>query len=435
MLLMHDIEVFEANARAEYLVPVEQPNYLMVRTVFEKQIPYLDSTFYDASTWSLPYAYGIPFSEIRGSVSKGSRVTEAPASKPAPVAKSNYAYVFELTDYNAHQAIWHLLKGGAFVQTAFRPFTTIINNTQKTFGYGSISIPVNLQRISADSLHALVQQASIASGIEMYGLTGGYNSSGVDLGSNYIRTVKKPEAAMLIGTGVMAPEAGEIWHLLDERLGMPITKLDILNIGRTSLDRYNVLVMVSGNYSLLDKAATDKIRAWVQNGGTLITLKTASEWAIRNGFTKEKLYADSSKTLAVRYNFDEAPEREGAKSLGGSIFRVDLDTTHPLGFGYTSRSLAVYRNNLTVLQPSANPYATVTKYGNDPLIAGYLHPTSLKKVRNSAGIVVGAEGNGRVILFSENPNFRGTWYGTNKIFLNALFFGGLTNVPAVNGEE
>lgn len=445
MLLMHHIEVYKTNsnviadgkifdANNSYVVPCDQPNYLMVRTVFEKQITFTDSTFYDASTWCLPLAYGIPYTELKTVPAKGNAVL-AITSATTTVSKSNYAYVFKLTDYNAHKAIWHLQKGGVFVQTAFRPFSMMTDGTVQQFGYGSISIPVNLQRINTDSLYTLVQQAAQATSIRIHAVSSGYNAGGVDLGSNFVRTIKKPEAAMLIGTGVAAPEAGEIWHLLDERLGMPVTKMDVINMSRTSLDRYNVLIMVSGNYSLLDKAATDKIRAWVQNGGTLITLKTASEWAIRNGFTKEKLLMDSSKTTMARFNFDEAPEREGSKSLGGSIFRVDLDTTHPIGFGFTQRSIAVYRNNLTVLQPSINPYTTVAQYTADPLIAGYLHPTSNKKVRNSAAILVGNEGSGRVILFSDNPNFRGTWYGTNKLFLNALFFGSISNVPAVNSGE
>ncbi|MEO6539285.1 MAG: hypothetical protein ABIT07_07880, partial [Ferruginibacter sp.] len=167
-----------------------------------------------------------------------------------------------------------------------------------------------------------------------------------------------------------------------------------------------------------------------------LTIKTGSEWAIKNGFTKEKLLAvDSSKTTPVRQNFDNAEYIEGAKAMGGSIFKVDVDTTHPIGFGFTSRTVSWYRNGLTFLVPSLNPYSTVAQYGKDPLIGGYIHPTTLKKVKNSAAILVGAEGSGRVILFSDDPNFRGTWYGTNKLFLNALFFAGLMNVPAVVGEE
>ena len=126
---------------------------------------------------------------------------------------------------------------------------------------------------------------------------------------------------------------------------------------------------------------------------------------------------------------------EGSKALGGSIFRVDLDTTHPIGFGFTNRKVSIYRNGQTYLVPSTNPYSTVAQYTDNPLIAGYLHPTSAKKIKNSAAILVSSEGSGRVIMFSDNPNFRGTWYGTNKLFLNALFYGNNMNIPTVNISE
>jgi hypothetical protein len=295
---------------------------------------------------------------------------------------------------------------------------------------------VQQQNISADSLHRAVTAAASQSGVAVYNLSTGFNAGGVDLGSGYVRTLKKPEAAMIVGTGVGASEAGFIWHLLDERLQMPITKIDILNLGRADLSRYNTLIMVSGNYAIIDKSTTDKIRAWVQSGKTMITIKGGTEWVIRNGFTKEKLLpVDSAKGTPVRQDFDMAVHIEGAKAMGGSIFRVDLDTTNPIGFGFTSRKVSVYRNGLTFLQPSTNPYGTVSQYTADPLIGGYVHPTTLKKIKNSAAIIVGSEGAGRVIMFSDDPNFRGTWYGTNKLFLNAIFYGGNINVPQVAGEE
>lgn len=433
MLLLHEIEVYESGK--QFYVPTDQDNYIMVRSVFEKAITYIDSSFYDASAWSLVHAYNLPYTEVKTLLPKTNRVTNLKAPTYT-VTKSNYVYVFELTDYNAHKAIHQLQKGGAIVQSAFRPFTAIINNEKKNFGYGSVVVPVNQQRISLDSLYNLMSSVSASANIQIYSLGTGYNAGGVDMGSSYMRTLQKPEVAMIIGTGVAAPEAGEIWHLLDQRLQMPISKIDILNLGRANLNRYNTLIMVSGNYNLIDKNMADKIKAWVQNGGTLITIKTASEWAIRNGFTREKLLSgDSSRTATARQLYDNAVYIEGAKAMGGSIFRVDVDTTNPIGFGLTNKTLSWYRNGLTFLQPSSNPYSTVAQYTNDPLIGGYIHPTTLKKVKNSAAILLGAEGNGRVILFSDNPNFRGTWYGSNKVFLNALFFGGTINVPSVAGEE
>ena len=209
---------------------------------------------------------------------------------------------------------------------------------------------------------------------------------------------------------------------------MPITKMDVTNIGRADLGKYNTMVLVSGNY---DKVTADKVKAWVQNGGTLITIKSASEWAIKQGFTKEKLLVIDTPKNTTRIDYDNAIETEGAKSLGGSIFQVDLDTTNPVGYGFAQRKIAVYKNSQVYLLPGSNPYGTVAKYTENPLVGGYLHPTAIDKIKKSAAIVVGNEGTGRVIMFADDPNFRGTWYGTNKLFLDALFFGGLINLPAV----
>ena len=440
-LLMHQVEVHELPAaiRSEgrvfetgssYLVPVEQMNHIMVRSIFEKQITYTDSTFYDASTWSLIEAFGIPYSALKTAFKTGQRLESLPTRAVPPVKRSGYAYVMGSTDYHVHRAIYMLQQSGVNVQSAFRPFTASVDGSAVTFGYGSLSIPVGLQRVGEDSLFRTVSRVSAACGIPIHGLATGYSLGGIDLGSNNMRTLKKPEAAMLIGNGVAATEAGEVWHLLDQRVGMPITKIDLTTLSRTDLSRYNTLVMVGGNYGQMDKSQTDRIRAWVQAGGTLIAIKNASEWAVRNGFGEEALVPDSLPRANARFDFDEAQDREGAKAMGGSIFRVDLDTTHPIGFGYTSRTLSVYRNGATCLRPSRNPYSTVAKYLATPLVGGYVHPESLARIRQSASVLVGQTGRGRVVYFADDPNFRGAWYGTNRLFLNALFYGGSINVPA-----
>jgi hypothetical protein len=447
MLRLHEIDVrpleeslvadgrrFEAG-RA-FFVPIDQENLLMVRSVFEKDIPYRDSSFYDASTWSLVHAYGMPHAALKVVPTKLGSPSSALSVTVPPPARSSYAYVFPATDYQVHRAIYMLQQGGAIVQAAFRPFQARVDGGAKAFGYGSAVLPVSLQRISPDSLHALVVKASKATGIAIHGLSTGRSTDGIDMGSGYVRTLRKPEVAMVIGTGLAATEAGEAWHLLDQRLHMPVSKLDVTSLPRADLARYNTIILPGGMHTALDKAFTERLRAWVQNGGTLVTLKSASEWAIRNGFTKERLQpSDSLRSQSARQPYDQAVNIEGAKAMGGSIFRADLDTTHPIGFGYTSRTISVYRNGLTFLQPSANPYSTVAQYTSDPLVGGYVHPSLLKKVRNSAAVLVGQEGVGRVVLFSDDPNFRGTWYGTNRLFLNALFFGSLMGVPAVAGEE
>ena len=434
LLLLHKIDIYKVPNSTDYFVPTAQDNYIMVKSIFENQITYKDSTFYDASTWSLIHAYGLPFTEVKSSMVLAEKVNAPLVFNNTSIVKSNYAYLVNNTDYNIHQFIYALQSEGVFVQTATRTFSTNINGENKNFGYGSIIISVQQQKVGADELYNIISKASVAANIKVHTVATGYSNSGIDLGSNYIKTLKKPEAAMIIGNGVAASEAGEIWHLLDQRLHMPITKIDILNFSRVRLERYNTLVMVSGAYNFLDKNSVDKIKAWVQNGNTLITIKSGADWAIKNGFTKFKLAVDSTTTKG-RFDYDRASDMEGAKALGGSIFSIDLDTTHPIGYGFSKRKVSVYKNNSTFFQNSTSAYNTIAQYTNTPLVGGYLHPNSLKMIKNSPSILVGAEGSGRVILFADEPNFRGTWYGTNKLFLNALFLGSIMAAPGADYSE
>ena len=434
LLLLHKIDIYKVPNSTNYFVPTAQDNYIMVKSIFENQITYKDSTFYDASTWSLIHAYGLPFTEVKSSMALAEKINAPLVFNNTSIVKSNYAYLVSNTDYNIHQFIYALQNEGVFVQTATRTFSTNINGENMNFGYGSIIISVQQQKVGADELYNIVSKASLAANIKVHTVATGYSNSGIDLGSNYVKTLKKPEVAMFIGNGVAASEAGEIWHLLDQRLHMPITKLDILNFSRVRLERYNTLVMVSGVYNFLDKSSVDKIKAWVQNGNTLITIKSGAEWAIKNGFTKFKLAVDSTTTKG-RLDYDRATEIEGAKALGGSIFTIDLDTTHPIGYGFSKRKVSVYKNNSTFFQNSTSAYNTIAQYTNTPLVGGYLHPNSLKMIKNSPSILVGTEGSGRVILFADEPNFRGTWYGTNKLFLNALFLGSIMTTPGANNSE
>jgi hypothetical protein len=444
LLLMHQIEVYElgqtitASGKTfekgkSFVVPTEQKNYIMVRSAFEKDITYRDSTFYDASTWSLVHAFNMPHAEVKGAFTKGKSIQSLSRSM-VPVVKSKYAYLIDITDYNAHRALQLLQSYQVIVRTSFKPFSASINGAERDFPHGTLVIPVQQQHLNADALFNAVRVVNQSSGVEVYSVETGLSSKGVDLGSGSIKTVKKPKVLMPIGTGVSGYEAGEVWHLLDQRIGMPITKVDLLNFSRINLNDYNVMVMVGGTYPS-DKITTDKIKNWVQTGGTLITLKTASEWAIKQGIIKEKLVPMDTVKNPKRVNYELAADTEGARQIGGSIFQVDLDITNPIGFGYTDRKVSVYRNGRTYLQPSKTPYNTIAQYSTNPLIGGYIHKSELKKVANSAAILYAPEGQGRVILFSDNPNFRGTWYGTNKMFLNALFFGSLISMPNNYGEE
>ncbi|GAB1446595.1 M14 family metallopeptidase [Flammeovirgaceae bacterium] len=411
-----------------FVVPTDQRQYRMVRSMFEKVTKFYDSVFYDASAWTMSLGYGLPNDALSASVkyTKGEKVkAEDIVAKPAPVAKSDYAYLIEWNEYYAPKALYHLLENKVFVKAAFKPFVAVVNGVKKNFGYGTLVVSVADQNLSQEEVYTYIKEASKISGLDIYTVDTGITSEGVYLGSGNVQTVELPKVAMLIGEGSSSTEAGAIWHMLDTKVGMPITKVDTYQFDRLKLSDYNTIIIVSGNYSMLGEKGVERLKSWMQDGGTLILQRYAVNWAINNKLINEQLTKDKEekeKTIK-RMDYVTAQDYFGAKQIGGSIYMTDLDITHPLGFGYTSRNLPMYRNHTIFLEPSNNPFSTVAKYTANPLLSGYVHASNLEKIKNSVSVEVSSVGRGRAILFVDDPTFRGYWYGGNKLFFNALFFG------------
>lgn len=415
-------------------IPAAQPQYRMIRSMFDRPLKFADSLFYDASAWNMPLAFGLAHAEAKAPIARGARIGEDFVATPSPtVTRSDYAYVIDYNDFMANKALYQLLRQNILVKVAARPFKI----ADKSFGRGTLLIPVEGQKLDKASLHEALQKTAQMSGVGVMSLSTGFSQGGIDLGSNNFAKVQKPEVLMVVGSGVTSYEAGEVWYWLDTHVGMPISKVDIGSLPRLNLSRYNVLLMVSGQY---DRALAPKIKQWVANGGTLITLKTATEWAIRNEIVREKLRSlGRADSIAIakkqRINYEDAAATEGARATGGAIFEADLDITNPIGYGYTDRKITLYRNNNTLLEPSNSAYNTVVQYSPAPLLAGYVHAQTLRKIAGSAAVLVAPEGSGRAILFADNPNFRGIWYGTHRMFLNALFFGSNITPPNPFGNN
>ncbi|TXN35116.1 zinc carboxypeptidase [Flagellimonas hymeniacidonis] len=428
-LLLHKIDVYRSGN--SFVVPTRQPQYRMVQTMFETYGKYRDSVYYDASAWSVANFYNMKYKAVT-SVNQGEKLTSLDnLASPKGVQKTNYAYIIDYNDYNAIAMLNQLQSNGLVVSSSFKPFTIRTNSGDQKFNYGALVIPVSLQKKDSDEVYALIRDAQKEFQVPVYAANSGYSLQGIDLGSRWISPITKPKAAMLVGDGVRSYEAGEVWHLLDTRVHMPITKIPMRNFGRINLDKYNTLVMVSGSYDFSEKQQ-EKIKAWVSKGNTLITIGSASKWAVDKKLVEEKLTEkekDSTKTV-VRKPYVNANENLGKESVGGAIFKVDLDITHPLAFGYTDTSIPVYKNNSVWLAPSKNEYATVGKYAKNPHIDGFITKKNMEEnLKPSASLLVSKMGGGRVVLFADNPNFRGSWYGTNRLFLNALFLGNKIRIP------
>ncbi|WP_299796083.1 M14 metallopeptidase family protein [uncultured Maribacter sp.] len=429
-LLLHKIDVYRSGD--SFTVPTQQPQYRMVQTMFETYEKYRDSVYYDASAWSVANFYNMKYKST-SAPNLGDKITETEnLISISPVQKSEYAYVMDWDDYNAPAALVYLQKKGIVASSAAKLFSIKTKKDTKKFNYGAVLVPVSLQKEDAAAVYKSIKEAQEKFDVPIYAVDSGLSLEGVDLGSGNISPIKKTKAVMLIGDGVSSYEAGEVWHLLDTRVHMPITKIPMRNFNKVSLDKYNTLVMVSGKYNLTEKQMS-KIKDWTSKGNTLITIGTASKWAIEKKLVKEKLIKTEkdSTELAVRKPYGDARENIGKESLGGVILKVDLDITHPLAYGYRDSNIPVYKNNSVWLAPSKNSYATIAKYAKKPHIDGFITEKNMQEnILNSASLIVSKLGSGRVVLFADNPNFRGSWYGTNRLFLNALFLGDKIKVPS-----
>ena len=437
-LLLHRVEFYELasdvagfKAGEAYVVPTAQPQYRMVQTFFETYEEYADSVYYDASAWSLANFYNMAYAPVKGSYTPGKRITRDSElfSVPTP-ERAAYAYLIPWEDYQAPALLYYLQSQGANVLSAFKPFTARVDGEPMDFQYGTLMVPVSRQTIRADSLLALIEAGSERFQVPVYGVAGGYSVKGIDLGSRYFEPLEKPKALLLVGEGVSSYEAGEVWHLLDQRVHMPITKLRLTMFDRANLDDYNVMVMVSGRYDQLGEKQRSAIADWVKAGNTLITVREASAWAVRQKIVDEKLIEEKKDSTQRRLPYVHAPEILGKEEVGGAIFAVNLDLTHPLAFGYRRAELPVYRNSEVWLKPSTNAFSNVALYTQDPHIDGFITEGNLEQyLKPSASLMVSDLGRGRVVMFADNPNFRGSWYGTNRLFLNALFLGQHVQVP------
>ncbi len=438
MMLRHNIVVNEYSGPYDasfekgksFAVSLNQPQQVLVKAIFDKQLVFADSLFYDISSWTMPLAFGIPYKEV--TIADAGKKIEAAAMPAGEVigGKSNYAYLFTWDEFYTPRALYELQTAGLITKVASNSFEIPIAGVGKKFDYGSILIPVAMQSMNADKLYELIVRVAKNNGITIYAMQTGAAVNGSDLGSSKFLTATQPKVAMLVGAGVNALDAGEIWHLMDQRMNIPATHLEISQFNRVDISKYNTIIMLSGSYSELSK---EKLKTWVQAGGALIALEEAVSWCADNGissvkFKKIKLPTDSSAPIP----YVQREQIDGAQQMNGSIFGADVDLTHPLAYGYHTKTVSMFKPNRVFMERPKSPYAAPFYYGGNPLQSGYISKENLAAIKNSASVIVNTVGAGRVINIADNINLRGFWLGGTKLMMNAIFFGRI--IDAASGR-
>ncbi|MEM6641953.1 MAG: M14 family metallopeptidase [Bacteroidota bacterium] len=432
VLDQHQIEVYKlsddlsqngSNFTPEngYIVPLSQPQYRFAKGILERRTSFTDSLFYDVSSWTLPLAYNIPYAELKGRSFTTSLLGEKIEDPKQPLGKlfgnkGAYAYAIRPEGYYAYRAIDRLLKKNVVVQLLNETHT----DGQRTYPRGTMIIPVGIQESRRAMIESSINTILEEDAINVYALATGLAVSGVDLGSRSSTTITEPKVAVLVEGGVSSYEAGEVWHLFDQRLEKKITLLPLERL-TSNLSRYSHIVLPNFRGTVRD-SQKEGLESWINNGGTVITWKNGGKLLSDHEITNVK-YKQRETAEEDYLPYESISENRGAQVTGGAIFKAKVDLSHPLCYGLESNQMALFRNHNLVMEKSKNPYANPIVYSDASLLSGYVSQKNLQRFNGSPAVTISNVGRGKVITFADNPNFRAFWWGTNKLFLNALFFG------------
>ena len=378
-----------------YILPLNQREYRIIRTLFDRMTTYSDTTFYDVSAWTLPLALNLNYEEI----SETEGFIGPKADKIEYVGKLNceskIAYLINLKEQSSYTLLYKLLINDINLRVSDLPFKLNSGGKMVDFPAGTILIPVRDQNLNSTALYNFLIKLGSETESDIYGADTSFGIE-FDLGSNHFKRITLPKIAIITGKGASYGALGEIWHLLDQKYSIPASLIDASLLGEIDINVYNTIVL-SGNYKF-PKEINDKLRAWSQ----------LSQNAI--------IATEQSLSALNEIGVSEIKEQSGrAENLNGVILKAEYNKESPIFYGVTTPYIYLLKRGRSYLEKSGNQ---VAKYSKEPLASGYIKSESIVKLSESPAILTG----NKAIYFADDPVFRGYWYSGSRLFLNSLFF-------------
>ncbi len=409
-----------------WVIPAGQKQAGLLEAIMEQRTEFRDETFYDVSAWTFPLAYNLPFTKV----SRTPAIQEAsPVSSAIPLDRDAPAWAVPWNQLDAPALLQKLLDSGVKVRTSTKPFSAQTGNNLRAFSPGTLVIQAGIQQNDAtpDILDSLDQAAH--SGLEIFALKSTLTSVGPDLGSISFPMVKPVKPLIIGGRDISSYGAGEAWYLLDQRLGLAAPVIELDRLDGIDFSDYTHLLLPDGDFVAISETQKDNITRWVKGGGVLITINRAAVWAQKLCFQSEDTSCEPAEEtrekpeIVTPRAYSDFADDKAQHIIGGAIVASVIDLSHPLAFGYRRGKLPLLRKGTTELVPSDNAYATPVRYANSPLLAGFIGSDRLEAIQGQAAVIAQKHDKGLVVHFANNPLFRGYWRGTERMYINALYFG------------
>jgi hypothetical protein len=506
ILVEHGVEVKRATApfragerefpAGTYVVPMAQPAKRLIRTLLDPQVPMDDkfiaaeearrklkqrSEIYDVTAWSLPLLFNVELVS-NSAVSTGSFEPAKPSLvMPGELrgSKATVAYLVPWGSAASARLLTAALRQDLRVFSSDKPFEQV----GQKFPAGSLILKVAGNPADlADRMARLARET----GADVYATNSGWVDEGVNFGSRYVVPMRKPAIAMAWDAPAFSGSAGAARFVLERQYGYPVSAVRLGALTATELARYQVLILPEGGAyaQTLGEAGLQRLKEWVQSGGTLIALGSSvnlladsrlslleirQENALREGEGRsaggERAGTPSAPAAAAepatgggrRGGGGAAPGDRVAgtaiateadlekitranielpDSAPGAIVRARVRPDFWLTAGMGD-SVNVMVEGRAIYSPVKADKGTNVAYFDaaDKLVAsGYLWAENRKQMAFKPLVVTTNSGRGVVVGFTVDPNFRAIEDGMNLLFLNAVFRGP-AHTRGLGGEE
>ncbi|HEY0944856.1 MAG TPA: hypothetical protein VGD81_06295, partial [Opitutaceae bacterium] len=436
-----------------------------------------DYEFYDITAWALPLTFGVEAYWTAEPVAVEGELLQAPP-RPAvpPLKKANTAYVFTPETEGALRLALQLLGEGYRLATAVRPLNAGGENLMRG------ALIARVERNPA-SLHTRLATLAAEQGVTVRAIDTAFADAGITgVGSESTFTLKAPKVAVLAGEPVRPASYGSLRYLFEKDYGVDYVPLTAEALTSRRLADFNVIVLPSGSANGYARAIGDggvaRLKAWVEDGGTLVCIAGAAEWAAdeKVKFTEAKLVGRDKKK---DHDGDEEDEEDEANELDtapsdspagapeaqsendkpaetdapansdvkpkdakkssrpkeplpvpGAIFKAKVNHDHFITFGYEDDVLPLLVNTDVFFKKTKTGSNVLTFEGGDLHLSGFVWKNNTEELlRKTAAVIDEPLGQGHVVLFADEPGYRQVWHATTRLLINSLLY-----APALQGE-
>ncbi|MEM1001918.1 MAG: M14 family metallopeptidase [Bacteroidota bacterium] len=396
------------------VVHSNQPKGKMVKVLFEPEAKLEDSLTYDITAWSLPYAYGLEAVASTSRIESEIKYRETESSR---ALNNAYGYVSKWTSMADAQFLAALLKEDFKVRFTEKPF----QSNGQAFERGSLIL------LKGDNKHKTNFSTELSVVAKKHHrslsvINSGFSDNTPDMGSYSVKLLKKMNVAVLSGEGTSSLSFGAVWHFFEQELKYPLNVLNTDDLSSINLNKYQVLIMPSGYYGrVINEGTREKLNEWVSNGGKIIAMNSAlRSFAGQEGYSLKYKDSENTATNDPLLPYEDRNRAYANNIITGAIFKVSMDNTHPLAFGYPKEyfSLKLGSSAYDLLEKGFN----VGHLETNEVYSGFAGLNALSNLNGT--LVFGEErkGAGSIIYMVDDPLFRSFWDNGELFLANAVFF-------------